>query len=233
MRDDYYKQSLAAERLRRVYEIAPRRVRRYLNAEVEYVRSKLQPDSLVLELGCGYGRILPDIAGDARLVVGIDNSTESLRLGLEYLKGRSDCLLAGMNALALAFRENRFDLLFCIQNGISAFHVDRRSLIAEAIRVVKPGGTILFSSYSEKFWEERLNWFQLQADAGLLGEIDYEKTGIGVIVCKDGFSATTVDERGFLDLVRGLDVTAEAVEVDESSLFLELTKRTSNTGSEI
>ena len=52
-----------------------------------------------------------------------------------------------MDAAALGFRDRVFDVVVCIQNGISAFKVDRRALIAEAIRVTRPGGSVLFSSY--------------------------------------------------------------------------------------
>jgi len=44
----------------------------------------------------------------------------------------------------------------------------------------------VFSTYAAEFWSERLRWFELQAAAGLVGEIDYEKTKDGVVVCKDG-----------------------------------------------
>jgi 2-polyprenyl-6-hydroxyphenyl methylase/3-demethylubiquinone-9 3-methyltransferase len=130
--------------------------------------------------------------------------------------------VARMDAICLAFPDNSFDKVVCIQNGISAFHVDQRELIRESIRVAKPGGIIFFSTYSEKFWNQRLEWFRLQASAGLLGEIDMSKTGDGVITCKDGFKATTVAPDDFKKLTSDLDIKSEIVEVDESSLFCEI-----------
>ena len=65
-----------------------------------------------------------------------------------------------MDAINLGFQDSIFDMVVCIQNGISAFHVDLRALIQETIRITKPGGKILFSTYSDKFWEQRLKWFQ-------------------------------------------------------------------------
>jgi 2-polyprenyl-6-hydroxyphenyl methylase/3-demethylubiquinone-9 3-methyltransferase len=101
--------------------------------------------------------------------------------------------------------------------------VDRRALIAESIRVTRPGGTVLFSTYSAKFWNDRLAWFELQAAEGLLGEIDHERTRDGVIVCKDGFTATTVGPAEFSMLVSGFMVSSQVIEVDGSSVFCELT----------
>lgn len=217
--NDYYSDRLAAERLMKCYDLAQPRVRRYLEAEIDFLLDHIVAGDLVLDLGCGYGRIMPALAGKAGLVVGIDTSFSSLALGRERLKSVPNCRLLQMNAVSLGFREKSFDVVACIQNGISAFKEDPRALILESVRVAKAGGKVLFSSYADKFWPERLAWFERQAEAGLLGEIDYAKTGDGVIVCKDGFRASTVSRGQFEELTSGLNARTETVEVDESSLF--------------
>ncbi len=223
----YYEEGLAAERLRRVYEIASPRVRRYLEAELEHVLGKIDGDDLVLDLGCGYGRTLPALCRRARMVVGIDTSMPSLRLAAKSLESAGNCGLAAMDAAALGFSPGVFDLVCCLQNGISAFHVDGRALVVGCVTVAKPGGLVFLSSYAEGFWPERLEWFERQAEEGLLGEIDREATGGGRIVCKDGFTATTVGREEFLSLCEGLPVTVETVEVDGSSLFCEIRRKRS------
>lgn len=222
---DYYSNELSAERLVRVYDIAPPRVRRYLEMEVDHVIERISSGDAVLELGCGYGRILPRLARKANSVIGIDTSLASLKLGREKLTGISNCHLLSMNAIQLSFADKVFDVVVCIQNGISAFHVKQEDLIRESLRVTRSGGIVLFSSYSDKFWDTRLEWFRLQSEAGLLGEIDPEKTGNGTIVCRDGFTATTVGRKEFLSLVERIDVDTQIVEVDNSSLFCEMTFR--------
>lgn len=221
----YYDDKLSAERLKRVYDVATPRVRQYLDAEVEHVLGFIRPRDVVLELGCGYGRVLPALAAITKGVVGIDTSRASLELARETLADAGNVRLAAADAVKLPFRDAVFDVVACIQNGISAFHVDRRALIAEAVRVTRPGGTVLFSSYSDKFWEDRLEWFEMQAGAGLLGEIDYEKTGGGVIVCKDGFTATTVGTDEFRELTAGLNAEVNITEVGGSSVFCEIKRK--------
>jgi SAM-dependent methyltransferase len=221
----YYDDRLSAERLKRCYDIAPPAVIRYLEAEIAHVCSFIHPADAVLELGCGYGRILPDLASRADEVVGIDTSLESLKMARVNLRACPRCSFANMDATRLGFPDGAFDLVVCIQNGISAFHVDQRALIGESIRVTAPGGKALFSSYSDAFWEERLEWFRLQAEAGLIGELDQEKTGNGVIVCKDGFTATTVGPEQFMTLVENMNVDAQCREIDGSSVFLEIVPR--------
>ena len=223
--NEYYSRKLSAVRLKQVYEVAPVRVRQYLDAEMNHVLEKVRPGDLVVELGCGYGRILPKLAGKAGWVVGIDTSAPSLELARQTLGSASVCSLSRMDAVKLGFHDRTFDCVVCIQNGISAFHVDQRTLITESLRVTRAGGVVLFSSYSEKFWKQRLEWFELQSQAGLLGEIDYDRTKDGVIVCRDGFTATTVDANDFRALTAGLNADVRIVEVDESSLFCEIMPR--------
>lgn len=223
--NNYYKETLSAERLQRCYEVVPPRVQQYLDAEMKFVLERIRPGDLILELGCGYGRIIPTLASKAHYVVGIDNSIASLVYGQTFLRNTPNCLLIQMDAARLSFIDKTFDVVVCIQNGISAFHTDQKPLMRESVRMTKHGGTILFSSYSEKFWDHRLEWFRRQSDAGLVGEIDYDKTRDGIIVCKDGFKATTVGREQFLEFTSELNVDVKIYEVDDSSIFCEMVRR--------
>jgi ubiquinone/menaquinone biosynthesis C-methylase UbiE len=236
--ESYYSEKLSAERLKMCYEIAPQRIKRYLNAEIEHVLGRMKPGSTVLELGCGYGRVLSKLAQKAGLLVGIDISHASLVMAHDGLgsrgmskrgkkrKNRVDpCSLIRANALQLPFPDRAFDLVVCIQNGISAFHVDHSELMREAFRVTRRGGRTMFSSYSDRFWVNRLEWFRLQAEAGLMGEIDEEKARRGIIETKDGFKASTVRAADFLALTNDLNAEIQIEEVDESSLFCEIVPR--------
>jgi ubiquinone/menaquinone biosynthesis C-methylase UbiE len=220
----YYAEKLSAARLQRCYEIAPPRVRDYLEAEVAHVLERITPHARVLELGCGYGRVVKVLLSKATQVIGIDNSYANLELALDFV-GVSwpSCAFLQMDAVRLGFVDHSFDAVLCIQNGISAFKVDPLGLLKEMLRVARPGALILFSSYSDRFWAHRLEWFQRQSDAGLLGEIDHEHTGHGVIVCKDGFKATTFRPADFRSLAARAAVPAMITEVDDSSIFCEIT----------
>ena len=223
--DSYYAQKLSAERLRLCYEIAPPRIKQYLEAEIEFVLGKIKSSDLVLELGCGYGRVLRKILKKAKTVVGIDNSDTSVRLGQEEIGEVSSCHILEMDAVNLGFKQGQFSVVVCIQNGLSAFRADQRRLIEESIRVTRSGGTVLFSSYSERIWNDRLGWFRLQSKLGLIGEIDEAATGNGVIVCKDGFRASTVSPDEFILLASSLNIDPVFTEVDGSSIFYEICVR--------
>jgi len=225
--EDYYAVNLAAEKLRRCYEIAPPRVQQYLRAELDFALGFIHAGDAVLDLGCGYGRTLPELAARAGSVMAIDNAPASIALAKKVASGLANVEVMEMDASALQFEDNRFSVVLCLQNGISAFHRDPAKLLREALRVCRPntlGGVALFSTYAEKFWPQRLEWFELQAGAGLMGEIDREQTKDGFIACKDGFTATTFTPAQFRSLASGLPAALTLTEVDGSSLFCILKK---------
>jgi len=215
----YYSDSLAAERLKRCYELATPAVRRYLDAETRYVRKWIRSGDRVLELGCGYGRVLRELATETRRLVGIDTSLASLGMARRYLADLPHVSLVQSDAVRPALAPHSFDVVLCTQNGVSAFHADHIVLFENAAGLVAPGGTLLFSTYAREFWAHRLEWFRIQARQGLVGEIDEATTGDGTIVCKDGFTASTLDATDFRRLAAHIGVGANIQVVDGSSLF--------------
>ncbi|MHC4709085.1 MAG: class I SAM-dependent methyltransferase [Planctomycetota bacterium] len=220
----YYAEKLAGRRLLRCYDLAPPRVRRSLEAEITFVLEHVSPGDSVLELGCGYGRVLGRLVGRARLTTGIDTSTESLDLARRHLGDDPALRLQEMDAIEMKFGDREFDVVICIQNGICAFGVDQAALLHEALRVARPGGTVLLSSYSPRFWADRLDWFRRQADEGLIGPLDEQATGDGVIVCADGLRLGAVGPDDFAALLRECDVEGRISEVDGSSIFCVIKK---------
>jgi 2-polyprenyl-6-hydroxyphenyl methylase/3-demethylubiquinone-9 3-methyltransferase len=218
----YYAEKLAGERLRACYELAPRNARRYLEAEIDFVLERVAPSTVALELGCGYGRVLQRLVPRARAVVGVDTALPSLQMAREFVRRPRSLHLLAMDASHTGFRNQTFGLTVCIQNGICAFGVDALQLFREAVRITRSGGRVLFSSYTTGFWQDRLEWFEVQAAHGLIGEIDYEATGDGVIACKDGFRATTMKPDDFKGLAASLGLLPRMVEVGGSSLFCEV-----------
>ncbi len=115
-------------------------------------------------------------------------------------------------------------LIFNRLKNASWVKINPRELLKESLRVTKNGGTILYSSYSEKFWNHRLEWFQIQSAYKLIGEIDYDKTKNGIIVCKDGFIAITYSGEEFLKLASNFNIQAEFHEIDNLIVFCRMKK---------
>jgi len=218
----YYAGRLEGERLDACYALAGPRVRQYLEAEIAHLRSRLQPGWRVLELGCGTGRVTQRLLGDERQVTGIDTAPASLALAAAHTPLGAAAHWLRMDAVRLAFADGSFDAVACVQNGICAFGVDQAALLAEALRVLRPGGRAIFSSYADAFWPHRLAWFEAQAAAGLLGPLDLPACRDGYIVCSDGFRSGRVTPAGFAALCARIGVPGTVSEIDDSSVFCEI-----------
>jgi len=223
LKENYYAQALNAQKLYQVYQTKYSRVKQYLESEISFVRNHLQGTERILELGAGYGRIMKELAPNCKTIVGIDISTDNVEFGKEYLNDVPNAELIVMDAHNLHFKEP-FDVVLCLQNGLSAMKVDPIEFIGRIMNLLSQGGKAFVSSYSPKFWDYRLAWFQEQAEKGLLGEIDAEKTKDGIIICKDGFHATTHSPEDMDMIGKSLSYAYKITEVDESSIFLVITK---------
>lgn len=219
---NYYDKKLNSITLMNVYDTNIPRVKQYLDSEISYVCNLLKGEENVIELGAGYGRIIKELAPRCKSIVGIDISKDNVNLGKEYLKNIPNAKLKIMDVHKLNF-DQKFDVILCLQNGLSSMQLNFET-IENILGILQKGGKAFFSTYSEKFWNCRLEWFEEQAEKGLLGEIDYDKTVNGVIVCKDGFKAITHSYYDLKEIGNKLGHPFEIVEVDDSSLFLVVTK---------
>jgi SAM-dependent methyltransferase len=110
----------------------------------EWLAKYLEPQALVLDYGCGYGRTLEDlsVAGYGN-TVGSDASAGMLSRCRSLLPGQSLILSDGHT---LPFKDGSFGavLLFALLTCIP-LDTDQRSLMREVKRVLRPGGLLYVS----------------------------------------------------------------------------------------
>ena len=96
----------------------------------------------VLDVGCGSGRITNQVAQFSGSVVGIDEDASLVRAARENSAARNVTYLVG-GAQKLEFGKNEFDAVLFIK---SLHHVPNElqaGALAEACRVIRPGGGVL------------------------------------------------------------------------------------------
>lgn len=101
----------------------------------------IDPETVVADLGCGTGRTTAALAPFVRAVVAIDASPEMLEAAGERLAGHANIeLRAGtLEAVPLDTASVDLALLVLVLHHVS----DPSGILAEARRVVRPGGTVL------------------------------------------------------------------------------------------
>jgi SAM-dependent methyltransferase len=181
-----------AERLKKCYDMASPGFLYDLHQEVNGIIGRLQPSDVAMHVGCGYGRIIPELARSAKFVFGIDSSRDHIRYGRGWLKNIHNSLILEMNAGEISFADCFFNKIICLQSSLSFFHKNPETIIKECLRVATDDGEIIIATYSEKYWDELLGWYEIKSKNGLIEEIDYEKTKPGHLVCRDGSSYVTI-----------------------------------------
>lgn len=106
------------------------------------IRSQIGSHAKVLDVGCGAGFLSNALAEDGFETVGIDLSNSSLEIARQT--GKAHYIQA--NAYSLPFPKASFDAV-CAMDILE--HVEVPSLlVAEAARVLKPGGLFFFHTFN-------------------------------------------------------------------------------------
>jgi len=108
---------------------------------VKMLTEFVQPDSALLELGCGTGYFTQEIAKTGANIVAIDISSELLKIAENNVQDKN-VSFKEENAYNMTFEDNRFDYIL----GSSVLHhLDIKKAISEIYRVLKDGGVIAFT----------------------------------------------------------------------------------------
>jgi len=142
------------------------------------VTPELLTDCHILDLGCGAGRdcyALAQLVGEQGSVVGVDMTEQQLNVARKhidyhkekfaYQKPNTHFVLGYIERLdELALSNNSIDVI--VSNCVINLSPDKEAVLAQAYRLLKPGGEIYFSDvYADRRIPEHL-----QADSLLYGE---------------------------------------------------------------
>lgn len=122
---------------------------------------------LCLDLGCGSGSYLGALAAAGRTVVGLDRSADQLR----YARHRTAHVVQGDGA-ALPFADESFGAVAAI--WISTDVDDFTVVLAEAVRVLRPGGPLAFYGVHPCFNGPHIEWLD---DGGVRAHPGYRQAG--------------------------------------------------------
>jgi ubiquinone/menaquinone biosynthesis C-methylase UbiE len=140
--------------------------------EKEYLRVNVKKGSKVLDIACGNGRnmiSLVDIAGN---ITGLDNSQKAVDDANENLKSFRNVHVIIGDAFQLPFEDKSFDIVLLSMTLVNFFE-DKLTALKEMNRVLKDGGKVFVSVYSENALAERL--------------LMYKSVGLKIVYQKEGY----------------------------------------------
>jgi ubiquinone/menaquinone biosynthesis C-methylase UbiE len=103
----------------------------------------IDPTDVVLEIGCGIGRVGKHLAGRCRRWIGADVSRNMLRFAAERLRNFSNVEFVELSGNDLQpLSDNSIDVAYCTVVFMHLEGWDRYSYVEEAFRVLRPGGKL-------------------------------------------------------------------------------------------
>ncbi len=110
----------------------------------------------VLEVGCGLGLDLARLAKGGALVTGIDLSSEAIGLAqTNFSQQKLSGSFFVMNGEAMDFASNLYDMVYA--HGVLQYTANAERMVAEIIRVLKPGGEAILMVYNRYSWLNALS----------------------------------------------------------------------------
>jgi 2-polyprenyl-6-hydroxyphenyl methylase / 3-demethylubiquinone-9 3-methyltransferase len=114
-------------------------------ARARLVPPATRPGSVLLDVACGGGLLAPHVAGKGHRHVGVDLSPTAVPVarahGVEAVRG---------DALALPFADEAADVV--VAGEILEHVTDLPRAVAEAARVLRPGGTLVVDTIADTWW---------------------------------------------------------------------------------
>lgn len=184
--------------------------------EKELLLKHVTKDSVFLDIGCGLGRILKDLAPHVKKVIGLDNDPEAIEKSKENIKEFDNVNVILGDAESLEFEDKSFDFVGILGGTISNLGNSAKKVFSEVKRTLKDEGLFFCSSWNEDALEERLKFY----DKHYAGQFEYNKeTGhvevldkfvsaqfsgeqLKVLVEENGFEVLDVIKVGLLQIVK-------------------------------
>ena len=182
-----------------------REIGEFLEKETAFVEHFTWEKQRILEIGCGYGRLMKIIARRATHVVGIDFSPMQLTKAELYLEGLDNVAYFSMDADNLGLEENRFDTTVCLNSSLSNMPGIETTVIAEMKRVTKPGGKIILTVLAENAEKAQI--------------ANYQRLGLSIanvdnncIITAEGLYSRRFSEDDLHQIMRGAGVVDYTIE---------------------
>lgn len=121
--------------------------------DVAFVREHCTPPGRLVDLGCGTGRLLRELAGQGYTGTGVDLSPEMLRVARERSAGLTLTWVEANLTDLSALPDGSFDQAACLFSTLGMIRgaSQRLQALREANRILRPGGTFILHVHN-RWW---------------------------------------------------------------------------------
>ena len=187
-----------------------------LEKEKKFLLENFPKNSIVLDIGSGFGRVLEILAPISKSIIGIDNDKEAVEMCKRVIKGMKNAKILYADAEKLEFKDGEFDVVTCLGGTPSNFGNTKDRIFSEIRRVLKNKGLFFCSVYNDSALEERLTYYEkyhsnqynLDRKTGYVNVFDkfvseqFSKEQIEKILEDNGFKVLEIIKEGVLNIVK-------------------------------
>ncbi len=204
----------ASEYWQEYIKFAPLLIKDWAKKENSYLKKNIKKNSIVLDVGCGFGRNIEVITPIVQKIVGIDNNKKTSRATKERLSKLKNVEIFFENAEKTHFIKNTFDYVICMGNTFGNFGKNKIKVLKEMKRVAKKDGKIIISVYSEKALSVRMKGYKR------IG-LKISKIQDGIIFTEQGFILEQFTQEKLKRIFRRVDLKFKTIKINPISYLYE------------
>lgn len=189
----------------------------WLKKENNYLKKHIKGNSVILDIGCGFGRNIKELIGRNRKLFGIDCDRSVFRVVKKDLASYKNVSLFLERAEKLHFKDNTFDCVICMGNTFGNMS-SKTKVLNEVQRVVKKGGKIIISVFSENALQER-------AENLKRAGFKIVKTKNSKIFTKEGLITEQFTKEKLKNIFKKAGLKNKIVELNSISYICEIVKK--------
>ena len=107
----------------------------------------IKPDDIILEIGCGVGRVGKLLSRRCSKWIGVDISERMLHFASQRLKGLDNIELVELSTAGLKeIPDSSVNVVYCTVVFMHLYEWDRYKYVEESFRVLRPGGRCFFDN---------------------------------------------------------------------------------------
>ena len=132
----------------------PELIKRFFSEELTFLQNNffgkvVEQNSNILEIGCGYGRLLKILREHAGRLVGIDFSRTMIDKAKLNIENKTNVEVYLMDGVRLQFADEIFDNVICFAQTFGNMPGIEADVLREMKRVTKIGGKVIVNVFSE------------------------------------------------------------------------------------
>ncbi len=136
----------------------PKEYEEYFTDEKEFLKQNISKKDIVLDIGCGTGRSIKELAHLVKKFIGIDNDKTAITVSKKYLKGVKNTETFFEDAEKIHFKDKSINVVF-IGLTFCNFAKSKIKVLKEIKRILKDNGFFIFSVFNENSLKIRVKTY--------------------------------------------------------------------------